>query len=345
MRLEKDKISVILPVYNGASWLSECVDSVCSQTWQNWELLILDDSSTDGTTEIARRMAETEPRIRLFCREKQGVSSARNQGLSEALGEYVTFVDADDKLDTQMLERLHYLMKKVTADLVLCDYYRWNGRNEVQFRQNQEKSEKPDKSENSENDGYRMTIVDRKRYLSEYLLCGNTRCWSVLYRRQRIGKVRFREDLTIGEDMMFLMDLLPHLSRVCITDYKGYYYRINEAGAMLRPFTPSYMDEIKAWKLACSMVERAYPEQKARASSILAVSAMLVAGKLSRLSAKERCPYGDCVKTCRSTVKEALQIPGARRKLPQGYGVKTALFSACPGLYLGLYHLWKGGRS
>lgn len=340
--MEKDKISVIVPVYNGAAWLAECVESIRRQTWENWELLILDDSSTDGTTEIARRLAAAEGRIRLICREKKGVSSARNQGLSEALGEYVTFVDADDKLDTQMLERLLYLIKKETSDLVLCDYYKWDREKVSQFRQNQKKT---DNSENSENEAYSVTIADREQYLSEYLLHGNTRCWSILYARQTIGEVRFREELTIGEDMMFLMDLLPHLSRVCITAYKGYYYRINETGAMLRPFTPSYMDEIKAWKLACSMVEREYPKQRDRAYSILAVSAMLVAGKLSRFSAKARRPYRDCVKTCRSTVWKALQIPGARGELPEGYRVKTALFSACPNLYLGLYHLWKGGRS
>lgn len=86
--------------------------------------------------------------------------------------------------------------------------------------------------------------------------------------------------MSIGEDMMFLMDLLMQISSVSITEYRGYFYRINEQGAMLKPFKPSYMDEIKSWELACRLVEKEFPSQKGRVYSILAVSAMLAAGKL-----------------------------------------------------------------
>lgn len=79
---------------------------------------------------------------------------------------------------------------------------------------------------------------------------------------------------------MFLMDLLTQISSVSITEYRGYFYRINEQGAMLKPFKPSYMDEIKSWELACRLVEKEFPSQKGRVYSILAVSAMLAAGKL-----------------------------------------------------------------
>ena len=78
---------------------------------------------------------------------------------------------------------------------------------------------------------------------------------------------------------MFLMDLLMQISRVSITEYRGYFYRINEQGAMLKPFKPSYMDEIKSWELACRLVEKEFPSQKG-VYSILAVSGMLAAGKM-----------------------------------------------------------------
>lgn len=326
MEMVKGKISVIIPVYNGRAWLEECVESILAQSFENFEVLILDDSSEDGTAEIASKLAEKDGRVRLICRERRGVSSARNQGIEETDGEYVTFVDADDKIAPHMLEVLHRCLEKEESDMALCAYIKWNGTKSEDCRDCRESCVK---------------TADPKTYLSEHLLGGNSRCWGILYRRQAIGKVRFREDLSIGEDMMFLMDLLKGIRRVSVTDYRGYYYRINEKGAMLKPFTPSYMDEIKSWRLAEQMVSRDYPDLSPKVNSILAVSAMLAAGKLSVLGAKERKEFGQCTKECRETVKEALSVGGARALLPEGYRLKTALFVFWPGLYLDLYHKWK----
>ena len=141
---------------------------------------------------------------------------------------------------------------------------------------------------------------------------------------------------------MFLMDLLMQISSVSITEYRGYFYRINEQGAMLKPFKPSYMDEIKSWELACRLVEKEFPSQKGRVYSILAVSAMLAAGKIARLPGAERKKYQTEVVQCRSAVQKGLAASGAKEELPKGYRIKTMLFTACPALYLALYHHWKG---
>lgn len=142
--------------------------------------------------------------------------------------------------------------------------------------------------------------------------------------------------------MMFLMDLLMQISSVSITEYRGYFYRINEQGAMLKPFKPSYMDEIKSWELACRLVEKEFPSQKGRVYSILAVSAMLAAGKIARLPGAERKKYQAEVAQCHSAVQKGLAASGAKEELPKGYRIKTMLFTACPALYLALYHHWKG---
>ena len=232
-----------------------------------------------------------------------------------------------------MLEKLAEILKKEKSDIAICDYIRWNGEKKTLNAAD----ELPDNKENAKS----LKTVDVNTYVSDYLLRGYTRCWSILYRREAIGKVRFRKELTLGEDMMFLMDLLKNLKQISITSYQGYYYRINPSGAMLRPFTPSYMDEIKAWKMASKIIGAKYPGQKARVSSILAVSAILVAGKLSRLSADKRREYDSYVKECRETVKAALKVPGAKKELPSGYGIKTTLFRIWPEGYLQLYHIWK----
>lgn len=348
MELKKQgRISIIMPVYNGVSWIGECIESIRQQTDTNWELLVLDDHSTDGTTELVLKLAEEDSRILPILRQKNGVSAARNEGLEKAQGEFVTFVDADDKLDTQMLSVLRTMLEQTESDLAVCDYYRWNGKPDGIYNRSEELLKTDaERSENAARankvlrvDGVR--VYNRSEYVSDYLLRGNTRCWSVLYRRSAIGQIRFREDLSIGEDMMFLMDLLMQISRVSITEYRGYFYRINEQGAMLKPFKPSYMDEIKSWELACRLVEKEFPSQKGRVYSILAVSAMLAAGKIARLPGAERKKYQTEVVQCHSAVQKGLAASGAKEELPKGYRIKTMLFTACPALYLALYHHWK----
>ena len=345
MAANPEKISVIIPVYNGAAWLETCVRSVLAQTWQDLEVLILDDSSTDGTGQLAERLAKGDDRVRVITRAKRGVSSARNEGIEKSEGSYLAFVDADDRIDRKMLEIQHEILTKENCDMVLCGYSAWdgtdggNGRTAAQLRKGNKNTENSDTLE------YSVKIADENEYLSDYLLGGATRCWSILYRREAIGSARFREDLTIGEDMLFLMELLPNLKRVGITDYPGYAYRINPAGAMLRPFQPSYMDEIKSWRLAGKIVAERDPSLLPKASAILAVSAMLAAGKIACLPKGERRRFKGCVTRCRQAVKEGLKTPGARGELPSGYRIKTALFSLCPAVYLNLYHLWKKGSA
>ena len=335
-------ISIIMPVYNGVSWIGECIESIRQQTDSNWELLVLDDHSTDGTTELVEKLAEEDARIRPIIRQKNGVSAARNEGLEKSCGEFILFVDADDKLDAQMLSVLRCMLQEKESDLAVCDYYRWNGKPDGVYNRSEELLKiDEERSENAARAEKASRVYNRSEYVSDYLLRGNTRCWSVLYRRSSIGETRFREDLSIGEDMMFLMDLLEHISRVSITDYRGYFYRINEQGAMLKPFKPSYMDEIKSWELACRIVEKEFPTQKARVYSILAVSAMLAAGKIARLSASERKKYQAEIVECRSAVQKGLAVSGAKEELPEGYRTKTMLFTTCPALYLALYHRWK----
>lgn len=334
-KMTKGRVSVIIPVYNGVKWIEECINSVLSQTWSNYEIFVMDDHSTDGTTQVVQDMAGRDQRIKLILRNGKGVSAARNEGISLSDGEYITFLDADDKLDCCMLETLIGHLQEEGSDMASCGYYRWSsGMNDPVQK---------DVSQNSRSDELKNAVitVERGSYVSDYLLHQHTHCWGILYKRSAIGNVKFREDLTIGEDMMFLVDLLPGLSRVSITDYKGYYYRINEAGVTLRPFIPDYMDEIRSWRLAADVIKHDYPQCLPRVESILAVSGILVAGKIAALSGRDRKKYKYYVEECRRTVKEALKVPDAKKNLPAGYGIKTMIFMHWPWGYLKLYHVWK----
>lgn len=117
------KISVIVPVYNVEKELPRCIESLLTQTYSNFELLLINDGSSDGSPEIMERYAEKDPRIRTLHKKNGGVSSARNRGLEQAKGEYVCFVDADDVVASCYLEWLAGQYKK--AGFLLQFANRW----------------------------------------------------------------------------------------------------------------------------------------------------------------------------------------------------------------------------
>ena len=117
-----DKISVIIPVYNAEKYISDCLESVVRQTYKNLEILLVDDGSKDGSAGICLEWCKKDARIRLLQKENGGVSSARNLGLQEASGEYVTFVDADDWIGERMLERLWACIESDKSELAMCEF-------------------------------------------------------------------------------------------------------------------------------------------------------------------------------------------------------------------------------
>ena len=115
-------ISVIVPVYNVESYLSKCLDSVLSQSFSDFEVILVDDGSTDGSAEICKAYQLKDPRIGYFYKENGGLSSARNQGLKVSQGSYVTFIDSDDYIDPEYLFTLYRLVKENDADISTCFY-------------------------------------------------------------------------------------------------------------------------------------------------------------------------------------------------------------------------------
>ena len=116
-------ISVIVPVYQAEKLLPQCVESVLAQTFSDWELLLVDDGSRDGSPALCDHYAAKDPRIRAFHKLNGGVSSARNLGLEQAAGQSVAFLDADDALEPAALETLWYLRDKAGADSAGCAHY------------------------------------------------------------------------------------------------------------------------------------------------------------------------------------------------------------------------------
>ncbi|KRN59625.1 hypothetical protein IV45_GL001374 [Limosilactobacillus secaliphilus] len=117
-----EKVSVIIPVYNDEKYLEQCVKSALDQTYQNLEVILVDDGSTDTTPTLCEKLHDQDQRVRVLHKENGGVGSSRNAGLAMATGDYVLFIDNDDLIDKDQIEILHDLLKKTDADIAIGNY-------------------------------------------------------------------------------------------------------------------------------------------------------------------------------------------------------------------------------
>lgn len=116
-------VSVVIPVYKAEAWLHRALDSICAQSLNNWECILVDDGSPDRSGEICDEYAEKDRRFRVIHQKNGGVSSARQAGIDAAKGEYSIHIDPDDWVEPTMLEELYHKAKEDNADMVICDYY------------------------------------------------------------------------------------------------------------------------------------------------------------------------------------------------------------------------------
>lgn len=334
MESRKSLISVIVPVYNGEAYLEDCIHSIENQTYEKLEVIIVNDGSTDHTDRVCAALQEKYRNIKVLAIADRGVSVARNTGIEAAEGGLITFVDADDRLCPDMLQRLYDLIVETGSDIAGCRFFIWE----------EEAEWKKLSSGKHMSESHRVYKTDT--YVRNALLQGNSRCWSKLYRRSAIGDIRFREGLSIGEDMLFLVELLPFVEKIVETEYQGYGYFQNPGGAMGRKFTPAYMDQIRCWELARERLSDMDPDKElyAQVTAILIMGILLTVGKLAVLSLSERRKQLKYINICHGKLKDAISVPGAYHRLSVGYKIKAGLFRYLPKLYLTMYHLKKAGR-
>lgn len=336
--MRKELISVIVPVHNGQAYLENCIDSIESQTYDKLEILVVNDGSTDRTAEICEQLQDKYENIKVYTLKDLGVSAARNHAIDRAEGEYITFVDADDRLCPDTLRYLYERINAADSDMAGCRFALWSTEDEWRQVLKGAETRNAAAGPGDMTGSVKENCYDRHQYLTDSILMDNCRCWSKLYRRQLIDRVRFREGLTVGEDMLFLVDVLPYLERAVETAYPGYGYYQNPGGVMRRPFAPSYMDQIRCWEMAREAILQMDEGLRPRMAAKIITSVMLTVGKLALCSAKERREAREYLAQCRRKLKDQLRVRGSTAYLPEGYNIKVKLFHRLPGLYIWLYH-------
>lgn len=221
-------LSVIIPVYNAEKYLRKCVKSILTQRYKDFELILIDDGSTDQSFELCNVFQAEDNRVHAIHKENGGVSSARNRGLDVAQGEYFTFIDSDDWINPDLLEQLMSHIGQ--ADIVVGGYTTVS----------------------------KVGNVEQK-YKDEVLTCPKCVCskfdelyannffnapFAKIYKRNILGTQRFDSSVALGEDFLFNLEYLTKCHEVKTVSVIGYFYNCMNAGAATKKLRENDIDQI-----------------------------------------------------------------------------------------------------
>lgn len=210
--MQSDKISVIVPVYNVELWLEECVNSIRNQSYSNFELLLIDDGSSDKSPAICDGFALTDERIRVIHKENEGASSARNVGIETATGRYITFIDSDDYVDKDYLLKLYNNLNGCSISECGKACFDENGMKLDKFHE--------------------PIVLEWEDYLTETNLngfCSYAACCPKLYERELFSDIRFPVGRIIAEDGSVVYKLVYRAKAVSRIYDALYYCRQRES--------------------------------------------------------------------------------------------------------------------
>ena len=221
--MENKKVSIIVPVYNVELYIEDCLNSLLNQTYSNYEIILINDGSTDNSIEICSKY--NDQKIKIYNQNNKGVSIARNVGISLATGQYIMFVDADDMVSEKYIENLIKSIEETNTDMVVCGYTK-------------EKAELVNKKNSQEIKG---EIINANTML-ENMMENNLQegyLWNKIFKKSIINdnSLEFKEDVNVWEDLYFVIEYLSKSDKIFAINEKLYYYRTREGSAVNRKET------------------------------------------------------------------------------------------------------------
>lgn len=242
----KDLISIIVPIYNVEKYLNKCIESIVNQTYENIEIILIDDGSNDNSGIICDEYAKKDNRIIVVHKENGGVSSARNKGLKIAKGEWISFVDADDWIEQTFCQTLLNKVTQEQADIALCGYNRiTDNRIEKINANNQE------------------VFLNSNEYLVKSLnpQTGFGFCHMKLIKKEVLKSISFNERIEVGEDALFNIQLSTYIKKTVFLKQPLYNYRINNQSVVKR-YDENYANKyLKSMKIIEEYIWQEYNEE------------------------------------------------------------------------------------
>jgi len=231
-------ISVIVPVYNVEQYLEKCLDSIINQTFEDIEIICVNDGSTDNSRKILEEYKNKDNRIKIIDKENGGLSSARNAGMKIARGEFISFIDSDDWVDLTMFEKMYKNITSLNTDISICAVHLFD---ESMQKINDNEAYFNLSNFDSSFDNKAFSYEDTKAFLMDVCVMA----WNKLYRHSFLQecKAQFPDGL-IFEDGPFFFSIFFKTKRVSIVRDLLYYYRINRAGSIVQKGGKPFLDII-----------------------------------------------------------------------------------------------------
>lgn len=227
------KVSIILPVYNAENSISHILKSLLAQTMKDFEILLINDGSTDQSGIICNEIATKDTRIRVFHKQNEGVSAARQLGLDNANGEYIIHADSDDYVDATMLEEMYNKAKEENADVVISDFF-----STTQDGKDTLVKQKP-------------SALDHHSILNDLFQQLHGSCWNKLVKRVCYSKynIHFPKGLNYCEDLLTWIELYTHPIKTSYLS-KAFYHYVQNPSSITRNFT------LQKYQMRCDFADK-----------------------------------------------------------------------------------------
>lgn len=238
-------ISIIVPIFGVEPFLDECVLSLTRQTYEDLEIILVDDGSPDICDKICDHYASLDPRIRVIHKKNRGISDARNTGLDAARGEYIGFVDSDDYVSRDMFSFLLSLMESTQADISICGHVKTSHKGKPRLFWHRKK----------------VYIMDSQEALAKMLQLGyyESFTWNKLVKRELFDSIRYPSG-RLHEDLFTTYKVIDRAKKIAYSKEVKYYYRQRIGSIIHTAYSPKYYDFVQASIEVRDFIEVNYPD-------------------------------------------------------------------------------------
>lgn len=237
-------VSVLVPIYNASPFLAECLNSIVIQTFENLQIVLFDDGSTDNSLSICEQFAVKDERIEIFHQENAGVATTRNNLLSKIRGDFFLFVDADDWIENNMIEILLSIHSFTQADIMCSDI------------------SSSDVNVEGKKEELRAVLWNKETVIRNFLYHKEFRgsLWNKLFATRLLGLEHFVPEISYGEDALFCWNILKQVDKVAVSSCKLYHYRMNDSSISHATFSDKKFSAHIVWNHICKETAILFPQ-------------------------------------------------------------------------------------
>ena len=289
------KYSIIVPVYNSEKYINRCLESLSNQTYQNIEIIIVNDGSNDGSLELITKFQEKDPRIKIITQKNLGVSFARNKGIKESSGDYILFVDSDDYIDINTIEKCNKIITDKKVDILGFSYYKRINRIKKTY-----KLQVPTEQ-----------IINKATYkdnLYRYIMNTNDFCnvTTKIIKADIAKSVNFDSSLVIAEDFLYFVQCFVKSNSIYFTNKEFYNYMYNPESVThyfdIEKNISKLINSITSFEKIKRIIKITdYIENTPSKKEISLIASYLIEG-VKKLNYNDFCAYIDIMSICKSNV-------------------------------------------